>query len=241
MQSLYRFRSGLAVLLFGLALVTAARAQVTFTIIATAGSDTNTTGNGYVANNPYTFVFTMPGGYPNNPDSVFSTPGQIALWKDEVTTTDANLFTSISGSGLGGTFVRPTTTIFSPFSTVETIGGSLDIAAESDDSTPNSIGLTSLTSTALGSIVVHIDNSAAFTQGGSYVAPATYFAPYAGIYGSATGTLVLLNGNSLIAGDFTVKSLTISATAIPEPATTAGLIGLAGFGAVLLARRRRAA
>ncbi|MDI1248670.1 MAG: hypothetical protein PSV13_07270 [Lacunisphaera sp.] len=80
-------------------------AQIVFTIQATPSI--TATAFGYTADVPYTFVFQTGSSYVDTlPYSEFTTTRN--YWREE-DTPDGQLFLSVAGSGLQGTFERPAT------------------------------------------------------------------------------------------------------------------------------------
>ena len=221
---------------FGLILAVAARAQVTFTITGTANA--NTAAYGYNVGQAYTFVFTIPGNY-SSPNSAF-TANSSHIYADEDTTLDTNLFTSISGSGLAGTFVRPTDATTAPYSQVGTSNVTeLQIYVGSD--TGSHIGLATLNVTSLEHIRVTTLNGPNFAFPGTYETPASYFQTYVGSYTTSTGGIYLGDSVNNEPASFVMTNLTIAVTPVPEPATDAVWAGLIGLGVVQVVRRRRKA
>src|SRR4051812_33323941 len=102
----FRFFLSLAALSTG---ALCARAQLVFTATGTATS----TAGGYTSGQSYTFVYTIGSSFANNADSTFT--GQQKSWGEEFTT-EEQLFTAITGSGVLGTFTRPVATSFDPAS-----------------------------------------------------------------------------------------------------------------------------
>jgi hypothetical protein len=219
------------------------RAQVTITITATA----NSTAEGYTATNPYTFVFTSGPSFANTTSSIFD--ATLQGYGEEVSSTDDQLWSSISGTGLNGSYVRPANSIGDTSSQLH--AGQIDdpfyylqikAVAEVSD-----IGNTTLNDTAVNFILVYADGGTlpAFAFPEAYVDPIAYFASYNGTYtGFNTGPsyadqVFVYYSHSAGLVQFNITSITISATsAVPEPAICAALLGAGALGIVLGFRRR---
>ena len=229
-----------AALLLSLAATPVVHAQVTISVTATA----TTSGFGYTATNPYTFIFTTGATYANNPNSTFGPYNQD--YREEDTTTDDQLWSSISGTGLGGAYVRPALNVEDPTSKLEAaIAGLtyfLQLFAVADSTV---IGNTTKSGSAINGIYVIADkaNLPSFAFPESHVNPSTYFAAYYGTYtgfssaDSSNADVINLDfnnhGNSM---QFNITSITISG--IPEPSTYGALLGVAALGLAEVRRRR---
>lgn len=234
LRSLVLLLSSLAVL------ATASASPVVFTLTGTA----NATGEGYTSGLSYTFSFTTGSSYSTLStlsESSFSA-GTSNSWKDE-NTTDSTLFVSAGGTGLLGSFVRPTAVSTDPQSYIyEGVGGTTyDLVMAGPPGVGNSIGLTSKSGTALNKIFWSsgdVTLSPAPVFSGSYVDPTTYFTARAGTY-VAAGELQLYRAspdNGVIA-TFAVTQLSISA--IPEPSTYAAMAGVLVLGLAVWSRRHQ--
>ncbi len=219
----------LLTVLAALTVAVSAAAQVTFTITATALSNTDEL---YTIGGTYTFVFTTGSSFTQS-DSFDQT------WSEEFTTNN-QLFQTVSGSALGGTFVRPVTSLHDPFSyiNVNPDFDSIRLTAAADDSRT---GLTSLNGTQL--IRVSGDIVPSSVDFGNFLAGTTslftYFASYQGTYALTEDSffeLISTNGETM--ASFTGTSVTISVAAIPEPSSYAALAGVAALGLVIVRRRR---
>jgi len=200
-----------------------ARAQITFTTTGTAVG----TAGGYTNGQTYTFVYTT-GSFANNASSSFNS--SVDNWYED-TTGDDQLFTTLTGSGLLGIFTRPVTTFSDPFSQlfVSASNPLLKLQAAADSS---NIGLTTLNATPIKLAAVNVTGGVSFFNAGGYDQPASYFSAsnnYLGSFPSATGLIYLQGAGFATIETFSITSLTISA--IPEPATSAVMLG---FGALAL-------
>lgn len=222
--------------------VVPASAQIVFTVTGTA----NSTANGYTSGQSYTFVFTSANSFANTDYSAFDSEGQKYT---EETVTDPQMWTSIGGTGLAGSYVRPIADTDDAYSYLQTTvnHNQLDILAGADTST--SIGLQTLGGTSIAIVRAWMSG----TELPTFAAPAAYAEPfnattgywagYTGTYSGFTGPYNKIAVYSLAYQttymEFTPTSLTISAVgAVPEPSTYAAFAGLAAFGLVLLRRRR---
>lgn len=220
-----------------------ALAQTVFTVTATASATTNN----YVSGSSYTFVFTLGSG------STFSgayTSDRTSF--QDNTTADDQLWTSVGGTGLSGTYVRPVGNADEPWSIAAaelpphyTARGLYLVAGSSEhDSMYPSIGVTTLAGAAIYYIEVSIDDAAlpSWTMAPSGTAPSTYFAGYAGTYTGFAGgldTVTIRDTSDNLAGSFDVTSVAISA--VPEPSTYAAMLGLAALGFAGWRRRKLSA
>jgi hypothetical protein len=214
-----------AVALFTLA--TPGLGQVVFTVTATANSSVY----GYTAGQSYTFVFTAGSSFGPNGMSAFDSSQN--FWLEETTTED-QLWSSVSGTGALGTYVRPTSTSDAPYSNLATYTGNrLVLLAGADIGT---IGVTAPSGSALKRVEFDLTGLTGFAFPGTYSQPNSYFSVYNGSYtpsGSISGVVV-------VAGDFTSYGFTVSGVsigAVPEPATYAALAGVAVLGCALWRRR----
>lgn len=211
-------------------------AQITFTVTGTVDN----TRDGFTANDPVTFTYTLV----QNPSPAFSgtaTASSQYRWEDETIGVDTALWANVTAaSPFTGTWSRPSTSSTSPYSYIRVqASNALDLNAGSSNYTDP----TGLTFGA--NDVVDIFTSATFTglsfdlSSGTLPDANTYFAALAGTYSLDTnhGSFFSVVGAS---DDifFTPTSLTISA--VPEPSTYAAFAGLAALGLVALRRRRAA-
>lgn len=219
---------------FALAAVLTASAQITFTVNASANTNTM----GYSTGEVYSFVYVLNNYAPATPTGTASVENYFE-WKED-TLGQPVLWSTFSGSGLSGSWMQPATNSTSPISYLTAYSnGQLAFFAGTD--TGNDTGLT-VNGAQLKDVVMWGSYS------GLNLPPVTstlpdpnaYLSDAAGTYPS-TGTNFAVVGNG-IGGQtaFTIINLTIAhgPSAIPEPSTYAMmLVGVALFAAL---RRRRA-
>lgn len=226
--------------------VVPAAAQIVFTITATANSDA--VAGGYTQGQSYTFIFTSAASFANTSSSQYTSVAN--SWSEE-TASDGQMWTSIGGTGITGTFVRPVATSTNPYSwAYPNSDYGLALGVDTDDIT-NLIGLNTLSNQAIeylsvtrmsgGSMPSFTESD--FTQ--AYVEPFNsstgFFATkFLGSFtGLTSGTVEIGMPDGDTYYTFAVTDLSIgAASAVPEPSTYAALAGLAAFGLVLLRRRR---
>lgn len=226
-----------------LAAALVAQGQVVFTINATPTSNAL----GYVTTQSYNFSFTLntaadAGFGPRNPGS--ATANSNYTWRQEWND-DAEVWTSVAGDGLAGTWVEPSAGVnpnqsADPFSELiaSTSSPALKLFGGADVS---NVGLT-----AAGSPVKWIWFSANYTGltftniTSTLTDPNSYFADFTGDYAASSTTTGWIHASG---GDafFTINSLSVTASvsAIPEPSTYAAWAGLGALG--FAAWRRRTA
>ncbi|MDI1318638.1 MAG: PEP-CTERM sorting domain-containing protein [bacterium] len=231
------FKQRLAVIAF-IALPLLARAQVVFTFNGTM----NTTAVGYTAGQAVTFGVTLNSAPMTTGFLVTGTnPGYI--WRGDVPS-DPILFTNVTGTGLGGTWLTPTDG--SQYSEIQAFNNSLSIYASFDGVGSIYTGLTGPN----GGVVKQLNLGFNLVMGtltapsGSLPDANTYFAGLLGTYTAGSqitsGVFSLTTRISNVDTTLymTVQSLTIS-SAIPEPSTYAILFGLGALGLVGFRRYRR--
>lgn len=153
---------------------------------------------------------------------------------------DSQLFTSISGMGVTGTFAQPD----HPDSSLDfqTNHAGFNYFKLTASTTGAVTGLKSLDGTAISFYATTTAFPAAFEDSPSNPQPGAYFFGDAGSYAMSNGYFTLSNSTNTQVINFTLTNLTISApasTPVPEPATYAVLAGLAALGLALYRRRSR--
>ena len=205
-------------------------AQVVFTVNATA----NTTALGYTLNQPVTFTYVLDNFSPAAP--VGGTGTGYYQWTEEFLT-DPELWTNVSGTGLGGAWSRPNATSAAPFSKLYAYNNGLQLIAARDAGvtglTVNGVGLRSL---EMNASYTGLDFSA--ITGGALPDPTAFFSTLPGTYLATSNSLSAINDDNSSTITFTITSLTISISAIPEPSICAVAAALGAFG--FAAWRRRA-
>ncbi len=207
----------------------ATNAQVRFIL---SGYATRSTVD-YALGQPVSFSFTLKNGFDFTTDSYFSSTDN--NWNEESATHD-QLWSSVSGTGMGGAYTRPMTSFIDPSSAIAVHSsgafGVFQINAGADEVTSN-IGL-SVASGPVRRIQVNLESGGpGFTYTGAYVEPSSFFQDFLGSY-SVTGQMYLLTG--AVYNEFSATSLTI----IPEPSSVAFAWGyIAIFCAVMTIRNRK--
>jgi hypothetical protein len=210
-----------------------ARAQVVFSVSGTA----NATGSGFTAGQAVTFNFTLTGAsLAGNVANSFNAGVSNQWWED--ITSDTQMFTSVSGTGLSGTFMRATATSGDPFSYIQTLPNQLTFTDGAESAITNSIGLVAGGTPVNYILAGNLDWGVTFSTPGTYGSPSAFFTALSGTHALNSGgyaDIQLTNGTVI---NFTMTSLTI--TSVPEPSVMALLIlGLPAIGG--LAYRRRSA
>jgi len=218
-----------------LAFACSARAQVVFTMTGTA----NQTKFGYTTNQSYTFVFTTGVSFVTG-TSLFTT--SYNRWYEE-RTSDSQLWSSITGTGVTGDFVRPVAQSTDPYSFLRTTdsGASdqLDLRVDAEGTADVNIGLRGPdNTTALGYVAAQLYPTN-FAFPGTESQPTSYFSSYLGTYSLSSGSITVgRSADQYDVASFTPTSVTIAA--VPEPSTHAALAGLAALaGAIGLRLRNR--
>ena len=206
-----------------LALAVSLPAQIIFTITGTADA----TAQGYTSGLSYTFIYTTGASYPTAASFGNTTfNGGSNAWAD-TDETDPALFTSITGTGVTGTYTHDADTVSvltaSSFTQFTALNNSLNN------------GLKTPANGTINNVYTYLDGGLATpTYSGSYVSPVTYFSTREGSYSAPAGSVVRVY---YTAGDwvnFTVTNVQVSA--VPEPATYAALAGMAGLALVVWPR-----
>lgn len=216
-------------LLTSLALAPILSAQITITYTATPVAE----GNGYLASTSYTFSFTLGASFEeaNLYDQVFG--ADIALWEQQNTASldTGHIFSTWSGTGFNGTYAVVTPTASNKESAYIWVQPSV-ARLEVDAYNPDGYSLKALDGTtnitgfwARDLVFATGPNFSGLTTG--YVNPGAYFSAYLGNYVTTSGNFALQIPGGLNPGyiNFTVDSLTISSSAVPEPSTYAAIFG----------------
>lgn len=224
----------LAAFLAGGATVTRGQVVFTFTTTANAGAATY----GYTVGDVYTFIFSASTGEPD-----LSTFGNSQnKWLEE-TLGNPQLVTSIGGTGLIGSYVRPTGIDDAPYSNVtDSPANLLGVLVRNDAG--GILGIQTLNGTDVGVIQPN-----ATVTGATFAFPNTttflsYWENYVGTYPSSTGTLTLSNAGGSPLATFSITQVAIAAApepAVPEPAATAVVLGALALASGIMLRRRNAA
>jgi hypothetical protein len=226
--------------------VVPASAQVVFTVTATANA--NAVAGGYTQGQSYTFTFTSAASFANTSSSTYTSVAN--SWSEE-TVADGQMWTSIGGTGVTGTFVRPVGSSTNPYSyAYPSSEWGLGLGVGSD-STTDLIGLSTLSNQGFKYLSVSSMSGGTmpsfttsdFTE--AYVEPFNsstgFFATklWGSFTGLTSGTVEIGMPDDATFYTFAVTGLSVGAvSAVPEPSTYAALAGLAAFGLVLLRRRR---
>jgi len=219
-----------------LAMLSTAHAQVTITVTATA----NNTNLGYTSGNTYSFTYTIASSVadivPNYFDPTHNT------WFDHHVD-QSPLFTAITGDGLAGSLMRPSSQDTDPHSRIEirtnvATPGS-DFLVLSAATQYADLGITANGDEIWG-VYLQLNNSeASFLYTGSFMEPTSIFAASYGTY-TPTGDTHGISIFSLYSGaaHFDVSSFTIGhGAAIPEPSTYAAIAGIGALGLAFWRRR----
>jgi hypothetical protein len=210
-------------------------AQVIFTLTATA-NDNNL---GYVMGNTYTFVLTTGSSFGNTASSTFNSTRN--FWSEEVNTDD-QLWSSIGGTGLSASYIRPSEDSGATSSSLKIDSPRSFLLGAGSNAFLGEIGVKAPNGSTLGGIEFTItSDTGTFDFSSAYTQPNTYFGGVNGTYTPVTagwGRVYLPNVVSGSQAEFTFTSLTISGgAAVPEPAAYAALAGLAALGLALVRRR----
>lgn len=226
------------VIVSGLLLGLTAHAQIVFNV---TGSIIGTTGGitGYAANDTITLSFVS-----ESSTETVAAYGSGYAWIKQLTS-DPAVFSDITFTGAEGAWSGSPS---SPYDAIEAyalyvdsvyMGDGVNLTSDSADGS----GLT------VGGVVVNtifvqglVDTSLTF--GTDPVSIGTYFGNYLGdhLYGSpgqgSISFVTLANGDQI---SFDVTGLSLSISAVPEPASSAALLGLTALGWISFRRRRHRA
>lgn len=204
-------------------------AQIVFTIHATA----NSTALGYTAGQPLTFNVTLNAAPIA---SQAAQPGNYVSWGEELVS-QTQIFTNVAGTGVSGSWVRPTAVDGSPWSAIQVnSSGGLYIGVGSDFGS-NGITVGGSTPT-FWFYAVYPTLPVGFLSAQNLVTEANaVFAGLVGTYTSSSTVFGQISAGSSVG--LTVNDIVISggAAAVPEPATWGAALGAFALG--LAAWRRR--
>lgn len=168
--------------------------------------------------------------------------GNSYTWSDEISFLDNDLWESISGSGLTGTWTRPSSGFDDPLSSLAAndLQNTATCFASSDNSSP--LGLIANEEHTIGYIVMHVTTSifdGRITE--ADLPDATVFwSSMVGSYAVTNYGLVSCYVATVSYSDqafFNITNMTI--TAVPEPADYGVMAGAGAIGLAFFARRRQ--
>lgn len=190
--------------------------------------------NGYAINQEVSFSFVINDNAPN----ISTDYGSYISWIESFQST--SLFESIYGTGLSGTFTKPYDKYDSNQSEIySNNSGGLTTQAfyQGMFNYGANMGIYANTH-PIYNISFHADTSSlGFGYSDSIPEVSAYMSSYAGTYATTSSSADLTTDAGMTY--FTINSVTISTTAVPEPSTYAALVGLLALGFVAVRRRRR--
>jgi MYXO-CTERM domain-containing protein len=199
------------------------------------------TAEGYTQGQDYSFTFMLT----NSTDSslgLFFTGAQ--NWWMQNPTGGPELFTGISGPMLGAYSTPPGDSYAWMFNSTN-LGGWFALYAENFS---GANGFTTLNGTpidGIGATVLFFPEMLSASYPGSFVAPSTYWAGYAGTYPTSTEAYIQLHNIEVVGeathfttlASFHITSLTISTSTVPEGTSSGLLTGLVLAGLAWWRRR----
>lgn len=225
------------VLAVGFCVATPARAQISIILSGTS----NNNALGYTIGQPVTFTYTLNGGFGNNATSYFD--ASYNNWYEFHLTADS-LFSAITGTGLTGTYTRPTFDDTDPHSYLQlrknVDGSGFDFMQMSAATQHGDMGL-SVGGNLVSSVYLQLNRTGAnFAFAGVWDEPTNVLGAALGTYDPSGGSIAGMTVSRVIGGsaNFNITSLTISTSAIPEASTYAVWTGLGAIAWVVVGRRR---
>jgi hypothetical protein len=226
------------VLAIALGEASAAHAQISITLSGTATNNTL----GYTIGQPVTFTYTIASSFGNYTPSYFD--ASYNNWYEYHVPADS-LFTAVTGTGLTGTYTRPTFDDTDPHSFLQlrknVDGSGYDFMQMSAGSQHGDMGL-SVGGELVQSIYMQLSRTGAnFAFAATWVEPTTVLSAAMGTYDPTLGTTYGLTITRTIGGNanFEITSMTISA--VPEPSAYAMFAGVSALGLAMYRRRKLAA
>lgn len=216
------------------------QAATTFTYTATVSADNATLGfmTGDLVSYSITLTENSITPYNDSADYFYG-------WFDEAVSENVDMYSSISGSGLDGTWTRPVANNAAPFSFIETndpthvsLPNTLKLGAAADS------GSTGLSINGYAVTSIYFQLSAAdfdFETVGTEPDINEFFSAYNGVYShiGANNSDILTSGGGTLS--LTLNTVTItSSSVIPEPSSYGAIVGVASLACVSLRRRKRA-
>ena len=208
----------------------AAKAAIVFTVNGTV----STAGLGWNLNDPVSFTWILAGNSP------FSNDGSptYAEWRQD-STSQPQMFSSVTGTGMTGTYTTPSLTPNSPWSFLDIYSYQNIFVFAGTDSEP--LGLFSPNAAPVLYVSTGVTGPFSFFIPSPVPSPDPYFSNYYGTYSVTNVSDNFVYASSGIM-EYTATSFTIGSytpAAVPEPGTWAAAAMLAG-GAAFMRWRKRA-
>ncbi len=191
---------------------------------------------GYGVGSVYTFIFSA-----NTAEPELSTFGNSQnKWLEE-TLENPQLVTSIGGTGLIGSYVRPTGIDDAPYSNVTNSPANLLGVLVRNDA-GGVLGIQTLNGTDVGVIQPNATVTGVTFDFPNTTSFLSYWENYVGTYASSSGTLTLSNAGGSPLATFSITQVSIAAApepvVVPEPAAMAAIMGGFALMSGLVLRRR---